>query len=58
MLANTGNLMTKEEMIGFFGQSCSLECHCLLSASEESSGLNRNHDALGLSELPLTQVEM
>ena len=32
MLANTGNLMTKEDMIGFFGQSCSLECHCLLSA--------------------------
>lgn len=27
-----GNLMTEKDTIGFFGQSCFLECHCLLSA--------------------------
>lgn len=31
-LANMGNLMTKKDTIGFFGQSCFLERHCLLSA--------------------------
>lgn len=35
-------------MVGFFGCSCLLECHCLLSAFEASSGSHRRCD---LSEL-------
>lgn len=42
-------------MEGCPGHLCFLECHHLLSSFQSSSGLNRNHDPLGLSKLLLTQ---
>lgn len=36
-------------MVGFFGCSCLLECHCLLSAFEVSSGSHRRCDLAELA---------